>query len=171
MIDVRRVPELQAAIIACRRVDTDLRKAIFAASRKSVNALWQPGLGRRARSVAATRVIVQGARAAIRVDGFSLLAATSKRALRNGLVPTHEWAGYEFGAHNHKKTFEQKSRLGRSYSVTKTINKQFPARQPGARPAGLIAFDTASEVGTKTVAAWVQAVVTTIVNATGGERS
>lgn len=167
MIDVARVPELQAAILACRRVDADLRKAIFAATRQSVNALWQPGLGRRARTTIEQRVIVKGARSAVRVDGFTLLAATSKRSLSGGLVPATEWQGAEFGARTRKATFDQKSRLGRSYRVTKTVNRQFPGRQPHGR----IAFETASEVGTKTVVAWVQAVVTTIVNATGGESS
>lgn len=167
MIDVRRSPELQAAILACRRVDADLRKAIFAASRKSVNALWQPGLGRRAHTAMAQRVIVKGARAAIRVDGFTLTAATSKRALSGGLVPTYDWPGLEFGARSRKATFTQKSPLGRSYSVTKTVNRQFKGRTKD----GQIAYDTASEVGTKTVAAWVEAVVTTIVNATGGKRA
>jgi hypothetical protein len=167
VIDVRRSPELQAAILACKRVDGDLRKAIYAASRQSVNALWVPALGRRARTLRAQRVIVKGARAAIRTDGFTLHAATSRRALSGGLVPATEWQGDEFGARTRKATFTQRSRLGKSYRVSKTVNRQFPGRTKDGR----IAFDAASEVGTKTVAAWVQAVVTTIVNATGGERA
>jgi hypothetical protein len=167
VIDVRRSPELQAAILACKRVDAPLRKAIYAASRESVNALWKPALERRARSNRAQRVIVKGARAAIRTDGFSLMAATSRKALSGGLVPADEWQGDEFGARTRKAEFTQRSRLGKTYRVSKTVNRQFPGRTREGR----IAFDAASEVGTKTIAAWVTAVVTTIVNATGGERS
>ena len=167
MIDARRSPELQAAILACKRVDADLRKAIYAATRQSVNALWLPALGRRASSHMAQRVIVKGARAKVNTEGFSLMAATSRRNLSGGLTPAFQWQGVEFGANEKRKTYEQRSRLGRTYQVSKTVNRQFPARQP----AGRVAFDAASEVGTKTVVAWVQAVVTTIVTATGGERS
>jgi len=167
MIDARRSPELQAAILACKRVDADLRKAIYAATRQSVNALWLPALGRRAQSRGAQQVIVKGARAKVNTEGFSLMAATSRRNLSGGLTPTSQWQGFEFGATDKRKTFEQRSRLGRPYRVTKTVNRQFANRDKNGR----IAYDAASEVGTKTVVAWVQAVVTTIVHATGGERS
>jgi hypothetical protein len=168
LIDVQRSPELQATIIACKRVDADLRKAIFAASREAINPLWLPGLNRRATTKGQQMVIVKGARAAIRVDGFSLFAATSKKKLRGGLQPSTQWQAFEFGANTRvKKDVQTKSRLGKAYTVSKRINVQFPDRVKN----GKVAFDTASEVGTKAVAAWVVAVVTTIVQATEGEAS
>lgn len=167
MIDVQHSDELKAVILAMRRVDAPLRKAIYAASREKVNALWVPELSRRARTAAARLVIVKGARAAIRQDGFSLMAATSKRKLKGGLVPADEWAGFEFGARTRKATFQARSPKGRSFERTTTVNRQFKGRQR----QGQIAFDAASEVGTKTVAAWVVAVVTTIVHASKGEAS
>jgi len=167
MIDVRRSPELRAAIFACKRVDADLRKAIYAASRTSVNALWKPAVAKRATDKMTQRIILKGTRAAIRTDGFSLFAASSKKPLRGGLVPATQWQSAEFGARVRKVDVERRSRLGKTYRVSQTINRQFRTRQKEGR----VAYDAASEVGTKTVVAWVQAVVTTIVNATGGERS
>lgn len=165
LIDVRRSPELQAAILAMRRVGPDLRKAVFAASRREVNALWLPALQRRAGRSMDRAIIVKGARAAVRVDGFQLMAATSRRPLRGGLVPTEQWAGAEFGARTRRATFEQTSPRGKRYSVTKMVNRQFRGRQRD----GQIAYDAASEVGTKTVAAWVTAIVQTLVNESQGE--
>lgn len=165
LIDVRRSPELQAAILAMRRIDAPLRKAVFAASRREVNALWLPALQRRARNAMDQAVVVKGARAAVRVDGFQLTAATSRRKLSGGLVPAEDWAGVEFGARTTRRTFEQTSPKGTRYSVTKTVNRQFRGRQRD----GQIAYDAASEVGTKTVAAWVLAIVETLVDASQGE--
>lgn len=165
MIDVQHSDELRAVILAMKRVDAPLRKAIYAASREKVNALWLPALQRRAGTKMERLVIVKGARAAIRSDGFSLTAASSKRKLRNGLVPYVDYGGFEFGGNLHKKTFEAHSPKGRAFERTTTTNRQF---KPWTKD-GRIAFDAISEVGTKTVAAWVIAVVTTIVQASEGE--
>lgn len=169
MIDVRRSPELRAAIYACKRVDSDMRKAIYQATRESVNPLWTPALARRARTRLQQVVIVKGARVAVRTDGFSLMAATSRRPLRNGLIPADRpnWPAAEFGARNRRAEVQTHSRLGKPYTVSKVLNRQFPGRTKD----GQVAFDAASEVGTKTVRAWVLAVVQTIVNATGGKAS
>jgi len=148
-----------------KRVDAPLRKAIYAASRASVNGLWVPELQRRAKTKMQALVLVKGARSAIRTDGFSLMAATSKRALAGGLIPADDWAAEEFGARTRKATFEAHSPRGTAFTRTATVNRQFRGRVKD----GQVAFAAASEVGTKTVAAWVTAVVTTIVQASKGE--
>lgn len=166
MLDVRRSPELQAAILGMRRLRSDVRKEIYAESRQKLGGLWLPALQKRIKSPLEQRVILAGARVKVGTDGFTVLAATSRRKLSNGLVPAEDWPGAEFGARNRVATYNRRSTLGKVHSVTRTVNRQFGGRQR----TGQIAFDAASELGTQLVALWVVAIVTKTRDAALAER-
>jgi hypothetical protein len=155
MLDVRKSPEVQAAILTMRRLDSELRRDIYAESRSQLGGAWLPALQARAERPLEQRIILKGAHVKVGTDGFTLLAATSRKALRNGLVPADSWPGGEFGARTRRLTYERRSTLGKVTQVTRMINRQFRPRVPDGR----IAYDAASQIGTKLVGVWVRLIV------------
>lgn len=155
MLDVRGSRELQATILALRQADRGIRLGINKNARSRIRPLWQQELAGRAHDEMTRRIIVAGARANATDRAVTLQAATSRRPLSGGLVPSYEWAGAEFGAHNKQVQVVQRSRAGRRYRRPLFINRQFKGRQQ----YGMVAFDAASDVGTKLVALWVATVV------------
>lgn len=163
MLDVQKSPELQAAIFALKSVRADVRRDINKEARSKLGGLWVPALQRRAATSLEQRIILPGAKARAGGEGFSMVAASSSRKLRGGLVPAQDYAGAEFGATPKTATFQRRSRRGRVHQVTATVNRQFRGRSKNGR----IAFDAASELGTKLVASWVVALVTILKKAAG----
>lgn len=155
MLDVRRSPELQATILSLRRAQRDVRLDINKAARGKLSPLWKQELNARARSNLEREVIATGARAAASDRGVTLHAATRRRPLSGGLVPSLEWAGAEFGANTRRIQVSQRSRGGTRYTRPLTINNQFDARSSD----GQVAFAAASDTGTKLVALWVDTVI------------
>jgi len=154
-IDVNSVREVKAAVLAQRRANTEVRKDVNATVRREIGGRWQTELNSRASTPLEQRVILAGARARGGTDRFTLTAATSRRALRNGLVPATQWAGAEFGARTRLVTVDTRSPKGTRYQARKRVNRQFRSRQRD----GQIAFDAASQIGTWAVAQWVRFIV------------
>lgn len=155
MLDVRKSRELQATILALRQAERGIRLDINKEARQRIRPLWQQELSGRARDEMTRRIIVAGARATATDRGVTMHAATSRRPLSGGLIPSFEWAGAEFGARSRRVEVTQRSRAGRTYRRPLVINRQFIGRQQ----YGMVAFDAASDVGTKLVAMWVHTVV------------
>ncbi len=156
MLDVRDSRELQATVLALRQAQREIRVDINKSARGRIRPLWQSAVSGRAGTRLQQRVIAAGTRANASDRGVTLFAATRSRPLRGGLVPSYEWAGAEFGARSKRtKEFTQRSRGGRTYRRSMITGRQFKGRQAH----GVVAFDAASEVGTKLVAMWVRTVV------------
>jgi hypothetical protein len=155
MLDVTQSRELQATIYALRQARRDIRLDINKTARNRLKPLWIAELGARARTRVERRVILTGARVTASDRGLKFVAASSTRPLRGGLVPSWQWAGYEFGARTQRIQVRQRSRRGRAYVRNLTINRQFRGRQQD----GMIAFDAASKAGTRLVATWVETTV------------
>lgn len=155
MLDVRESRELQATILALRAAQKQIRLGINKEARSRIRPLWQQALNARAHDEMTRRIIVAGARATATDRNVTVHAATSRKPLSGGLVPTWEWPGAEFGARTKRIEVTQRSRAGRTYRRPLIINRQFKGRQDD----GMVAFDAASEVGTKLVALWVHTVV------------
>ncbi|EQM75921.1 MULTISPECIES: hypothetical protein [Microbacterium] len=155
MLDVRRSPELQATILSLRRAQRDVRLDINKAARGRLTPLWRQELNARARSNLEREVITSGARVAATDRGVTLHAATRRRPLSGGLVPSLEWAGAEFGANTRRIQVSQRSRGGTRYTRPLTINRQFDSRSS----EGQVAFAAASDTGTQLVALWVDTVI------------
>lgn len=155
MLDVRASRELQAAVLAMKAAGRDLRLAIYKESRGQLMSEWVPALQRRATTRQQQAVIVKGARVRTSPDGFSLMAATSRRPLKGGLIPSDRWQGAELGARTRRAEFTTHSRKGTPYTVRKIINRQFLARVKYGR----VAFDASSELVTKAVRIWVRVIV------------
>jgi hypothetical protein len=164
MFDVRKSPELQAAIFALRGSETSVRRDINKDVRSVIGSRWQQALRARAHD-RRDEVVTRGARVRTRADGFALSTANSSRPLRGGLIPSGDWQPFEFGARVRQTTFEQRSIRGNLYRVTKRVNVQF---RPFTKQ-GRIGFDAASEIGTWAVARWVVSIVRGLAAAAQGK--
>jgi len=155
MLDVQDHRELQAALLAMKSVERTVRNDINKTARGKLKPIWIEALSFNAGDRMAQRVIVAGARVAVTARQVRLMAATSRRPLRGGLIPDTQWTHVEFGANEREVEVTQRSRRGKPYTRTMTINRQFPARQKHGR----IAFDAASHTGRQIVALWVGTIV------------
>lgn len=165
LLDVTKSPELRAAILTLRSVPRELRLEMYKRTREQIGGTWKTMLTSNATTEMERSVLVKGARVRTGTDGFTLLAATSKRPLSGGLIPSFEWAGVEFGARTRREQVSMTSRRGKRFTRTQIINRQFRGRQQ----EGKVAMDAASATGTKLVAAWVRIVVEVVADAAGGE--
>lgn len=155
MLDVRRSPELQAALLAMRQTDREITANINKTARTKLGPIWQESLRGNSTTRLDIRALVKGARVAVGVRQVSLKAATSTKALSGGLVPTHNWQAQEFGMRVRKRTFTTHSPKGKAYKVTRTQGTQFPARTKHGR----VIFAAASETGTRLVGIWLVHIV------------
>ena len=147
-----------------KRANTEVRLEIYKRARAELGGAWVPALQSRANDFQA-RVLVKGARTKVSNEGFSMLAATSKKSLSEGLVPAYQNAGAEWGARVRRRTIATHSRRGKAYTVRRRINKQFLPR----RKLGHVVMPAAQELGTKLVALWVRVIVETYRDAAEGK--
>lgn len=155
MIDARRSPAIRSALVALRDADAQLHDDMMAQARDELENAWIPALEARSTNAQDRSVIIKGARAVVGSTGFFMAAAQSEEPLSGGLVPYSNWFAVEMGARTRKATFPQHSKKGKVYTVTKMINRGLPNRQKYGR----IAFDAASEIGTKLVGVWVDTIL------------
>lgn len=141
---------LQAAVLALRLADRGLRKQINDATRATLNAPWRTGIEQRVRTPLERRVLVPGARIAAG-NPPTFVAASSRRALRGGLVPDTTWPAVEFGADRNR-----------------TKGKRHTTRQlPARRKRGPV-FNTLSDIAHRAPHLWAQLIVKVYVDAAEG---
>ena len=150
-VDVRRSPELQAALLAVRRAPRELTREINKDARKRINADWITALQGRAVTRADRRVIVQGARTSVGAQQITVRAATSTRPLSGGLIPAYQWQGHEYGMT--PRAANVRNRRGTTFS--RVVGRQFAARQKTGRVAG----PAGAEVIGKAIGYWVVTIV------------
>lgn len=155
MLDIRGSRELQATVLSLRAAQRTIRTGINKNVRAKINPLWRGELAQRAHTPLEQLVVASGARATASDRGVTLYAATSRRPLSGGLVPSDNPWGVELGAHRRRVEVSQRSRSGRTYRRPLTVGAQFKPRQRD----GMVAMDAASETGTRVVALWVHTVV------------
>jgi hypothetical protein len=155
MLDVRRSPELQAALLGLKQAERVVRLDINKDARKGLSPLWAEALRGNSETRLDDRVITKGARVAVGVRQVSLKAATSNRPLKGGLIPSRLWYAVEFGARRRQVQVQAVSPRGTAYSYTRTVNRQLPGRVRNGR----VAFEAASGIGTKLVGIWLGTIV------------
>ena len=144
----------QAAVLAFKVADRDLRKRINDSTRAMFNAPWKSGITQRASTRLEQRVLVPGARIAAG-NPPAFVAASSKRALRGGLVPDTDWPAVEFGVSNREETttYDRRTKTG-STEVTRHTRRQLRAR----RKKGPV-FETLDEFPDRASRLWAQLIV------------
>jgi hypothetical protein len=155
VLSVRGSRELKAVSLALKAARRDVRNDINKATRATLGPVWKEEVASRARSAQDRKVIVAGARI-LAGNPPVLVAATSTRRLKGGLVPAVSWAGIEFGASGDDvTTYNRTSSKGGSHKVTRHTERQLPPRYRKGR----VAFPAAAEIAARAAALWVQLVV------------
>lgn len=149
-IDVRKSPEIQAAILTLRSAERSIRLGMNREARGAANPLWRAAVNSRIDTNLERRIVGAGVRATASDRGVTLFAATSTRPLSGGLVPSYEWQAAEFGA---DPKIVQARRGSTSYPLW--VNRQWQQRHS----RGMVAMAAASETGTKIVALWVTTII------------
>lgn len=155
MLDVHENRQIQAALLSLKQADRELRKDVNKDVRGQLNPVWKEALLGRVERKLDVRIIHQGARVAVGTRQITLHAATSKRALEGGLVPSANWAAEEMGMVRRKKTFTATNSRGKSYKVTRMQGAQFPRRTNKGR----VAFPAAAVVIKESIPIWLRTIV------------
>ena len=167
MLDVLQSPELQAAILALKVMNRDLRRDIAKEAKPGLTALWTHGLEQRARTNLERRILVPGAKVAVSGQVVRASAATSRRALGNGLVPANEYAGAEFGMmHVYRHKVQGRSPRGKAYTYLRHLTQFRADRQK----QGHVAYSAARELTPEIISGWVQVIVGKLAGSFESER-
>lgn len=146
-----------------KAMDRSLRSDVNRETRSMAGPVWKQEIQSRVRTPMDTRVLAKGA--ALRAGNPPVLvAATSNRKLRGGLVPGNDWKWFEFGANRNKtKTYSRRSKNGGKHQVTRHTARQLPAHQKGGR----VVFPAVADIAPRIASLWVQTVVRKVYEAFG----
>lgn len=155
MLSVRDDDRLQAAVLALKAADRDIRLAISQATRDQVGPLWAQAVQVNARTRTDQAVLARSAR--IKAGNPpQATAGTSTRRLKGGLVPAEHWAAFEFGGtYSKQTTYRRASRKGGTHSVTRHTQRQLPPR----KATGRVALPAFAEIAPRAVSMWVGIIV------------
>ena len=135
MLSVRYSRALEAAVLALKVMDKNLRNDINRSTKAMLDPVWKQAVASNASTAQDRAVIVKGAR----VKGGNppiAVAATSRRPLSGGLVPQDMWPVYEFGGNQNRVTsYESRSPKGTRYTETRHTTRQIARRNKSGRVA------------------------------------
>jgi hypothetical protein len=155
------IPEMRAAVVLLRSIDKDLRADINKQNRAVVVPIWKQAVESRAVTPVQKAVIAKGTRVNVGMKP-TLIAASSRKPLSGGLVPTDQWKPVEFGSRKRgTTTYTSRSPKGKSFQVTRRTHNQFP----WFRPKGSVAFPAKDEVAPRLFSLWAQTAVRLIYEA------
>lgn len=156
MISVQNSRVLQAASLALKGMDRDLRNSINRETTKTFGPVWKQVVAKQRMTARDRAIFMKGTRLA-GGNPPTLYAANSKKAMRGGLIPMDEARAFEFGAPSRqtKKTYTSKSEKGKQYSITRRTQKAVPP----SFPKGRVIYPAFKEVAPRIAALWVQLVV------------
>lgn len=166
-VDIHGSRDLQATVLAIKRVDTDLRKQIRQQTREAALPIFQRAMAENAAAapdtLTRTRVLVQTARLTVSDQSIKATSATQKRAvLSGGLKPAIHGGGIEFGATNKDKT---RSYTYRNKKGTRVIqhNRHTARQMPPRRQRGAVFYPTLNdELIPRILSLWMQTALRTI---------
>lgn len=145
----------QAAVLAMKAADRDLKRDINRATREEMNPVWRSLVSANATRPIDARVLGKGARIAAG-NPPQAIAASSTRALSGGLIPADRWHPFEFGSHPEKvSTYTRTSTRGTRHTVTRHTRRQFRRRNP----KGQVIMPAFAQIAPRMVSLWVQLIV------------
>ncbi len=166
-LSVGDAPELQAAVLAFRAADRDIRNEISRQTRAVLNPVWRGIVSANATSHMDAVVLAKGARVQAG-NPPAFLAATSTRVMRGGLVPADNWQAFEFGTRKRGKftTYKRRSAGGGVHDVTRRTANGLPRRTG----TGRVAYPALAETMPRAVSLWLQVIVRAYGRAAEGDR-
>lgn len=153
-VRVDGVRELQAAAVALRGIDKDMRRDITKGTRAVVGPVWKQAVEKNATRPMDRAVLVPGTRVNVGMRP-SLIAASSRRSLSGGLVPTDDWKAYEFGGKRGLTKKYRGRRGGKTFDVTRHTKRQLPEFKKGGR----VLYPAVADIAPRVFALWAQTVV------------
>ena len=162
MLSVKGNNTLKALVLAFKAADRDIRNTINRETRAKMSPVWKSMVELHATYAVDAAVIAKGAKIQAGNPPVAT-AATSKRALRGGLVPADTWQPIEFGAVAREKltTYDRTSPKGTPHKVTRHTARQLPRRADKGR----VAYPAFAAVAPRLAALWAQIVVKTYMDA------
>ena len=154
MLDVRRSPELQAALLGVRQAHPVVGREINKEARRTLNPDWTAALKGEATSEADDRIIVQGAKTAVSTGRYrSRPQPQAGPQRRPGAQVPVAGAGVWHDREDGNRQVDVVPR--RQFSGPRIVGRQFPARTKFGR----VAYAAAGKVGTRLVRGWVQVII------------
>lgn len=139
-IDPRDDQRIQAAILAVKTANRELRGNIRRFTKSELAPEWKTSVTQKASTSLERRVLASSAKATVSDQNLAVSAATSTKKLKGGLVPAKNPWGVEMGS---------------------TRSKQFKGRNS----RGYVVKPLASEFVGRAVALWVSTIVRTYMEA------
>lgn len=157
-ISVLHSEKLQAVILAIRGFDRELQGQIRKATKTIGQPAWQSAVSAQASTRLQSVVIANTARMTVSNQNVTLKSGAVGRALSGGARPADIVRAAEFGAHPKRVNVTARSRKGKPYRYTRTVNKGFgvPNR------SGNAFFPAAARMIPRFAALWAQTTVRTI---------
>lgn len=160
MLSVGRAPaQLRAVAAVLATLEPELRRQTNRHVRAALAPMWKAAVDRHVHTTLDRKVIAQGARIAAG-NPPTAIAASSRRPLDGGLIPTDEWAAIEFGGLRNKVTTYSMRTPAGSRSVRRHASRQLPERNKGGR----VAFPALKEVAPQMFSLLAATVVRTVLD-------
>lgn len=151
--------ELQAAILALRAANREIRKEIYKRTRELILPDWRESIsaeiGSQKNAKLGYALIMNSTRVSVGTQDIRLQAATSSRkAPGTNLTPRADYFLYEYGGT--PRVAQVKGRRGQTnYRYSRTVNTGLPPKTKYGRGAD----KAASKMVTRTIALWVASIV------------
>lgn len=152
---------LRAAVLGFRELDGVYRRELNRSTRTVLGPEFTRAVAAHGRTRTDERVLVAGSK----VQGGNppvLVAASSRRKLRGGLVPDFDGAAVEFGTLDREK---RTTYTRQGAKVTRHTRRQLPARVKSGRVVMPAVADTVPKI----TSMWVQLFVRLVYDAAGGD--
>ena len=192
MLRVGDHEELQAAVLAMKAADRDLKRRINQATREKMNPVWQDIVKGNlfGDSVMAGKVLGAGVRIAAGNPPRAMAAQSGKnigsKPNRRGpsrtgrVIPREHYAMWEFGANrmaysryernNPIRPVRTPGRKSRRTGGTHTVERRVMMHAPRRTPEGRVVYPAFAEIAPRMVSLWVQIIVKSYADAAEGKR-
>lgn len=157
MIDVRDHRELQAVVLAMKRLEPTVKKDISKATRDELNPLWKSLVAANASSQFEAKLLVPGTRIAAG-NPPRAVAASSVRGIgkTKELKPAEHYWLAEFGGYStDKTTYVRSEKDGGRHKVTRRTKTGLPKRIRKGRAV----YPAFAEMAPRAVSLWTQIVI------------
>lgn len=168
MISVEGSKEVQAALLAMKYADKELRTTIYARTREQILGDWTPSVQENINGYKYGRMhsalLMKSTTVSVGTQGITVNAATSGRKLSGGMSPKTHYYLAEYGA-NPKDVKVRGRRGATSYTYTRKVNTGFLPHKKNGR----FANKAAEKIVARSVAMWVQIIVKSFSEAVEGK--
>lgn len=159
-VDVFDARELQAALLAFKILPKEITAQTRKHTKRLVDAEWQAGLNKRARSKIQQRALAGTAVSSVTNSQVQMKSATKGKYGR--VSASVVAAGAEFGANKDLYTrYSRKSRNGGTHTVERRVMRHLSYR----RKDGYVVYPTAEDLAPRIAAMYVQTLLRTTAEA------